>query len=168
MRPKLLAFTALVAVTSALLLVPAGTGIARTPEQEIWPAFYEGDVRYVMMGPSGNSDNSNQLWFECFGLGPDRSAKTPTGPALYSLFIPGATQMGCTDQPDTFMDMVLTAVPGDPDYKAHVTGIDCVAGSNFPAAGKRYTSEAAVDAGISAGELECFAPYSQLSPVVPE
>ena len=140
----------------ALTLLPAAamaTHDGTTPEK--WPAYYEGQVVTVMMGPGGNSANPHQIPHPCFGLGPDFSetARAADVPLLYIVMVPGASQMSCPDG-SGMHDMVLTTAPGDLDYNAVVQLAVCRPGANFDAA-MPYTSEAAVEAGIAAGELRC-------------
>ena len=77
--------------------VPAAALATHGKQPEKFPAYYDGQVRQVMMGPGGNSQNPNQAPSPCWGLGPDfsqtnRSAEVPL---FYTLFVPGADQMMC-------------------------------------------------------------------------
>ncbi len=144
----------------ALLVATAPAALATHGQQpEKFPAFYEGQVFEVMMGPSGNSENPNQVSSPCWGLGPDfteanRSAEVPL---FYTLFVPGADQMSCPDG-TRMHDMVLTAVPGDPDYNAAVQVMACRRPPDFKAtetAKNPYKSEGEVKLGIAAGDLIC-------------
>jgi hypothetical protein len=154
----------------ALLLLPASalaTHAGNTPEK--WPAWYEGQQVTTMMGPSGNSQNPNQLPSSCFGPGPDfRDNKDADGlPVIYIVLATGATQMSC---PNGAMmhDMVFTVAPGDLAYRPFVAFVYCFAGSSFDAMAMPYTSAAAVEAARDAGALNCGAPVGpvQLSPIV--
>ena len=157
---------ALLAVT-----VPGAALATHGKGPEKFPAYYEGKVRTVMMGPSGNSRNPNQVPSACWGLGPvfsgtNRSADVPI---FYTLFVPGATQMSCPNAPPghpSWHDMVLTAVPGDPDYNAAVQLVRCSATPNFDIADMPYTSAAEVEAGIAAGKLTCTPIRILMAPVV--
>ena len=52
-------------------VIPVGAGAHHDdPAPEIFPAWYEGTEREIIMGPAGNSENPNQLTIGCFGLGP--------------------------------------------------------------------------------------------------
>jgi hypothetical protein len=149
-----------------LALVPVGA-LATHGQPEKFPAYYDGRIVTVMMGPSGNSSNPNQAPSPCFGVGPDfsQTARAADVPLFYALFVPGASQMYCPD--GTFRhDMVLSAIPGDPSYNAAVQVVRCVAGPNFATANMPYTSAAAVEAGIARGELQCVLGAVLLSPVV--
>lgn len=156
----------LLIVSVVLALVPA-VAIATHGGPERFPAYYDGGTVTVMMGPSGNSANPNQVPSPCFGLGPDfsQTARTAAVPLFYGLFVPGATQMSCPDG-TRLHDMVVTAVPGDPGYNAAVQVVRCVAGPSFAAATMPYTSAAEVEAGIANGELRCVLGAVLLSPVV--
>ena len=100
----------------AVALLPMATPATHDgTKPEIWPAYYDGQVVTVMMGPGGNSANPHQIPHPCFGLGPDFSGTSRAAdvPLLYIVMVPGATQMSCPDGRGMH-DMVLTAVPGDP------------------------------------------------------
>jgi hypothetical protein len=155
----------------ALLLLPASvlaTHDGNTPEK--WPVYYEGQEITVMSGPSGNSQNPNQLPNYCFGPGPDfRENKNLAGtPIVYVLLVTGATQMYCPDGVSLRHDMVLTVAPGDPGYKPFVAFVYCFEDTNFDVAAMPYTSAAAVEAARTARALRCGQPYGavQLEPVL--
>ncbi len=155
----------LLAVAPAAALATHGSG------PEVFPAYYDGQVRQVMMGPSGNSNNPNQAPSPCWGLGPDFSEtkRAADVPLFYTLFVPGATQMSCPDAPaghSSWHDMVLTAVPGDPGYNGAVQLMPCSPGTNFDIADMPYASAAEVEAGIAAGELNCRLGRVLSAPVV--
>jgi hypothetical protein len=158
-----------VAAVSALALVAAPAVALATHGKgpEVFPAYYEGTTRFVMMGPSGNSENPNQAPSACFGLGPDfsQTSRSASVPIFYTLFVPGATQMACPNGTSRH-DMVLTAVPGDPGYNAAVQAVRCFPGPSFSVAEMPYTSAAEVEAGIAAGKLACSPTRVLLSPVV--
>ena len=113
----------LIAACVLLVAVVPATALATHAgnQPEKFPAYYEGQVRQVMMGPAGNSRKRNQPPFACFGLGPDfsQTERAADVPLFYTLFIPGATQMGPCPPPtppgfnNLLHDMVLSAVPGD-------------------------------------------------------
>ena len=128
-------------------------------EPEIFPAYYEDTVVSFLMGPSGNSQNPHQPK-SCFGLGPDMAgtSRRDDVPIMYTLFVPGATQMSCPGNQSTMHDMVLTAVPGDPGYQPAVRVRGCKPGANFASADFPFTSATEVKAGIDAGQLLCGAP----------
>lgn len=156
-------------LSCALLVtaLPAAALATHGKQPEKFPAYYEGQVREVMMGPGGNSANPNQAPSPCWGLGPDFShtRRAADVPLFYTLFVPGADQMMCPNG-TLRHDMVLTAVPGDRDYNGAVQLVRCVRGPNFDIADMPYTSEAEVQAGIVAGELSCTAGRVLAAPVV--
>lgn len=133
----------------------------------IFPAFYEGTIRQVLMSPASNSHNPNQARAGCYQVGPDFSgtSRSADAPVMYTLFVPGATQMSCADGTRVH-DMVLTAVPGDAGYNAAVLLTRCVAGPNFSPADMPYDSAGEVEAGIAAGKLICTPIRVALAPVV--
>lgn len=155
------------------MLAPASSyGFHGGPE--IFPAYYEDTVVSLMMGPSGNSSNPNQVFggVNCFGIGPDmaNTSRRSDVPIMYTLFVPGATQMSCPDG-TLRHDMVLTAVPGDPGYQPAVRIVRCTPGPNWANAAIGpafpYTSAAEVQAAITSGKLTCAAPSPiRMAPVV--
>lgn len=161
-----------IALCALLVAVIPGAALATHGKQpEKFPAWYEGGVRTVMMGPSGNSRNPNQAPSPCWGLGPDFSQTNRSAdvPIFYTLFVPGATQMSCPGAPPghpSWHDMVLTAVPGDPGYNGAVQLVRCFATSSFDVADMPYTSAAEVEAGIAAGKLSCRFGRVLAAPVV--
>ncbi len=158
----------LVAVLLMSLAVIASPKVLATHgDVEVWPAYYEDEVVYVMMGPSGNSANLNQVIDGCWGLGPDISgASKPKGlPEFYAIFYAEATQMYCPDDSNKH-DMIVTAIPGDRGYNPKVQLIGCGPDVNFDVSKMPYTSASAVEAGIAAGELACGPGGVLLSPVV--
>jgi hypothetical protein len=159
----------LFATIGALLVLstsPAAVGM-ESNSPAIFPAFYEGGVRQVLMSPASNSQDPNQAHAACYPIGPDFSdtSRSADVPVLYALFVPGATQMSCADGTRVH-DMVLTAVPGDEGYNAAVLLTRCLAGPNFSLADMPYDSAGKVEAGIAAGELVCTPIRVALSPVV--
>lgn len=147
--------------------VPATALATHGNQPEKFPAYYDGQVRQVMMGPAGNSQNPNQAPSSCWGLGPDFSQTNRSAdvPLFYTLFVPGADQMMCPNGTRRH-DMVLSAVPGDPGYNGAVQLVRCLAGPNFDIAEMPYTSAAAVQAGIAARELTCSFGRVLAAPVV--
>ncbi len=139
-----------------IALVPAVALATHGKQPEVFPAYYEGEIRHVMMGPGGNSNNPNQAPSPCWGLGPDfsKTKRAADVPLFYTLFVPGASQMMCPDGTRVH-DMVLTAVPGDAGYNGAVRLVRCVRGPNFDIADMPYTSAQQVEAAIAAGELNC-------------
>jgi hypothetical protein len=161
-------FAALALVTAALLTLGVTGALAmdgNTPS--VFPAYYDGGIRQVLMSPSSNSENPNQVRAACYQVGPDFSTSDRAAdvPVMYTLFVPGATQMSCHDGTRVH-DMVLTAVPGDEGYNGAVRVTRCLAGPNFSIEDMPYDSAAAVEAGIAGGELVCTRLFVALSPVV--
>lgn len=161
-------FAVLVAAIGALLMLSTSAAIATNDNgPSIFPAFYGGSVRQVLMSPASNSENPNQAQAACYQIGPDFSGTSRSAdvPVLYALFVPGATQMSCANGTRVH-DMVLTAVPGDEGYNAAVLLTRCVAGPNFSIADMPYDSAEEVEAGIAAGKLTCMPIRVALAPVV--
>ncbi len=143
----------------ALMVLPANvlaTHDGTAPE--MWPAWYDGQQVTIMMGPSGNSQNPNQMPSGCFGLGPDLTGTQDLThvPIMYGMFVRGATQMSCPDG-RSMHDMVFELGPGDPGYRGFVRTVFCVEGVNFDIAAMPYTSAAAVRAAAQSGALQCGA-----------
>ncbi|HWI05952.1 MAG TPA: hypothetical protein VNT54_00375 [Solirubrobacteraceae bacterium] len=160
--------SAIVACALVAAGVPAAALATHGNQPEKFPAYYEDQVRQVMMGPSGNSQNPNQAPSPCWGLGPNFSQTNRSAdvPIFYTLFVPGATQMMCPNGSLTH-DMVLTAVPGDPGYNGAVQLVRCGKGPNFATADTMpYTSAQEVEAGIAAGALNCTPVRVLAAPVV--
>lgn len=168
---------AILAIPAAFILLAAsgpGSSYALHGEPEIFPAYYNDTVVSLMMGPSGNSSNPNQVFggVNCFGLGPDmaHTSRRSDVPLMYTLFVPGATQMACPDG-TLRHDMVLTAVPGDPGYQPAVRIVRCLRGPNWADAtvgpAFPYTSATEVEAAIASGKLTCAPPSPiRMAPVV--
>lgn len=137
--------------------VPAASATNAGPH--VWPAYYNGSVIHIMMGPGGNSASLNLLSVPAcgWGLGPDVSqAAEPRGlPIMYALFISGATQMPCPGIPAYNHDMVMTTVPSDAGFNARFRVWGCGQGQNYDPSKFPFTSAAAVEAAITAGELSC-------------
>lgn len=161
-------FAALVAVTAAWLTFGVTATIAMDGHSpSVFPVYYDGGIRQVLMSPSSNSENPNQARAGCYRVGPDfsTSSRAADVPVMYTLFVPGATQMSCQDGTRVH-DMVLTAVPGDEDYNGAVMVTRCLAGVNFSIEDMPYDSAAAVEAGIAGSELVCAPVFVALSRVV--
>lgn len=158
--------------TLAVFMASPAYGFHGGPE--IFPAYYNDTVVSFMMGPSGNSANPNQVFggVNCFGLGPNvaETSRRANVPIMYTLFVPGATQMSCPDG-TLRHDMVLTSVPGDPGYQPAVRIVRCVPGPNWanPAVGPAFpfTSASEVQMAIASGKLSCSPPSPiRMAPVV--
>ncbi len=155
------------ALVLASAAVSANQVLAAHGDVEVWPAYYEGGVVSVLMYPIGHKKANPHFGSSCFSKSPAvaKGESLKELPKFYALFVPGATQMYC--QGGAFMhDMVVTAVPGDPGYNPKVQLIRCFPGVNFGDSPMPYDSEAKVDAGILADELDCLEPIVVLSPVV--
>lgn len=140
----------------AILILSSWSGVVSAAQQgpALWPAYHNGIEVTILMGPADNSSRPGA------GTGPDVSKAQQPLPIMYALFIPTATQM--IDH-----DMVLTALPGDPNYNAKISVVACVPFTNFASGPQVYTSEAGVLEGVSSNELECFnTPYVRFAQVV--
>lgn len=139
----------------AALLAGGGSAAALAPPGtlEYEPSYYEGSTVVIQI-PSATSANPNQAHFACFALGPDlfTASRSAPAPPLYVILAPGATQVACSDG-TLRHDHVLSAVPGSPSYTGVWTIVLAVPGPNFDVAKLPYTSVAALDAGVAAGEL---------------
>lgn len=140
---KLVAPVMLAGLAALILSSWSGVVLAAQDGPALWPAYYNGTEVTIMMGPADNSSRPGA------GTGPDVSKARQPLPLMYALGIPTATQM--IDH-----DMVLTAVPGDPDYNAKISVVWCVASKNFWTGPLVYKSETAVLDGIAADEIDCF------------
>lgn len=157
--------SAMVAGSLAVALL-AGPALAGTRAEE---AFFDGQtVRFLQ--PAVFSADSNGGTFACFGLGPDlagtsRSANTPT---LYVILNDFATQDHCDGDPTAARhDHVLSTAPGHAGYTGSWALVLAVPGPNFDAADMPYTTVAAVQAGVDAGELVLVDPgATMIAPVI--
>jgi hypothetical protein len=150
--------------------IAAHGGRAQEHGIEAFPAYYNDTVVTVMMGPSGNSANPNQLPSpHCWGLGPDvsRAAQPMPLAAMYALFVPRANQMqGCEQDDGLTHDMVLSAVPGDRGYGPRIIVFACAPGENFVEDNMPYTSAPAVEQARAKQELACGPLTVLVSPVI--
>lgn len=156
------------ATAAALLMLSSAAAMAMDGHSpSVFPAYYAGGVRQVLMSPASNSADPNQTRAGCYHVGPDFSGTSRSAdvPVMYALFVPGATQMSCADGTRVH-DMVLTAVPGDAGYNAAVLVTRCLVGPNFSIADMPYESAAEVEAGIAARALICTPVLVALAPVV--
>src|SRR5262245_13981188 len=147
---------ALLSVTAASLIGGGSSAAALAPPGtlEYEPSYHEG-ATVVLQIPAATSANPNQAHFACFALGPDlsRASRAASGPVLYVILAPGATQVACPDGTRRH-DHVLSAVPGSPGYTGAWTIVLAVPGPNFDVSRMPYTNVAAVDAAVTGGELE--------------
>jgi len=140
----------------AILILSSWSGGVSAAQQgpALWSAYYNGIEVTIMMNPADNSARPNA------GTGPDVSQAQQPLPVMYALFIPTATQM--IDH-----DMVLTALPGEPNYNAKISVVACIPSTNFASGPQLYTSEADVLDGVSFNELQCFnTPFVRFAQVV--
>jgi hypothetical protein len=129
------------------------------------PAFYNGQLVHFLL-PSASSQNANeQIVADCFRVGPKVPLNVPVRAKAYILMIPGASQettCSTDGQPagDLTHNHVLSAAPGDQDYNAKFRLVVIHPGPNYPGAAfsDAYNSEAAVLAGLLAGELVVVIP----------
>lgn len=165
-RKSLSAFLCLGVLIFALVPVMA---VAGGPDLATYPAYYEGQVITIMMGPSGNSSSPSQSG-SCFGagLGPNvtKGERSAVIPDFYALFVPGANQMPCSGNSSMTHDMVFTRAPGASGYKAVVQGVMCTPGENFADLRMPLKSAGEVEAAIDAGKLNCSPLSVLVSPVV--
>lgn len=129
------------------------------------PAFYNGQLVHFLL-PSASSVNPNeQVVADCFRVGPKVPLSVPVSAKAYILIIPGATQeTTCSTDGRPAGDLthnhVLSAAPGDLDYNGKFMLVLVNPGPNFPGAAfaDTYNSEAAVLAGVLAGDLVVAVP----------
>ncbi len=140
----------------AILILSSWSGVVSAAQQgpALWPAYYNGTVVTIMMGPADNSSRPGA------GTGPDVSKARQPLPIMYALFTRDFTQM--LDH-----DMVLTALPGDRGYNAKISVVACFESTNYLDGPRVYTSEAEVLVGTSSDELECVnTPFVRFAQVV--
>jgi hypothetical protein len=116
--------------------------------------FDGGTVRFLQ--PAVFSSDRNQATLGCFGLGPDLSAtnRSAAAPILYVILNDYATQDHCDGDPTAARhDHVLSTAPGHPGYTGAWSIVFAVPGPRFDPASMPYTSVAAVQAGVAAGQL---------------
>jgi hypothetical protein len=153
----------LVAIASALMTTTAVAGT------RIEDAFYNGQsVQFIQ--PAVFSADPNGGTFACFGLGPDltRANRAAVTPTLYVILNDYATQDHCDGDPTAARhDHVLSTIPGQPDYTGSWTLLLAVPGPSFDPSDMPFTSVAAVQAGVAAGELVLVDPgVTMIAPVV--
>ena len=130
----------------------------------IEPAFYEGQLVHFLLPSAASANPNDQVVADCFRVGPRVPAAVPIRANVYVLLIPGADQESAcstTGEPTTLVhNHVFGAAPGDPNYDGHFLLILLGPGPNYPGpqAAASYNSEAAVQAGIAAGELAVIDP----------
>ena len=138
-----------------MLLLDGGSAAALAPPGvlEYEPSYHEGKT-VILQIPSATSMNPSQAHLACFALGPDvsNSSRSAPAPTLYVILAPGATQVACPDG-TLRHDHVLSAVPGSRGYTGAWTIVLALPGPAFDPANMPYTSVAAVEAGVAAGEL---------------
>lgn len=156
MRKSWLALLGVMALL-ALSIAPASA------EPLTEPAFYNGELVHFLL-PSASSPNPNeQVVADCFRVGPKVPLDVPVRAKAYILMIPGANQeRTCsTDGRDAGAlthNHVLSAAPGDPDYNGKFQLVVIQPGPTGARSADTYNSEAAVLAGLLAGELMVVIP----------
>ncbi|HET9983272.1 MAG TPA: hypothetical protein VFQ38_06785 [Longimicrobiales bacterium] len=159
-------------LTAAVVLTVAcegGTGPATPPAARVAadvvgrftePAFYKGQLVHFLLPSAGSANPNEQVVADCFRVGPRVPDNVPVGGTAYILLIPGANQevvCSTTGEPAGALthNHVLTTAPGDVGYNGHFQLVAVAAGPNYPGAAfaDTYDSEAAVLAGLAAGEL---------------
>jgi hypothetical protein len=129
------------------------------------PAFYNGQLVHFLL-PSASSANPNeQVVANCFRVGPQVPNSVVPGAKVYIMLIPGAsqeTQCSTDGRPAGALthNHVFSKAPGDRGYNAHFQLVLVGPGPNYPGAASAdtYNSEAAVLAGIAAGQLVVLNP----------
>ncbi len=133
-------------------------GVAADPFTE--PAFYDGRLVHFLL-PSASSANPNeQVVANCFRVGPQVPDSIVPGAKVYIMLIPGASQetrCSTDGRPAGALahNHVFSKAPGDPGYNAHFQLVLVGPGPTYPGAASAdtYNSQAAVLAGIAAGQL---------------
>ena len=141
------------AVAATLLAASLSGGALAGTRTEA--AFFEG-ATVEFLQPAVFSSDPNQGTLACFGLGPDLSATNRSAPApiLYVVLNDYATQDHCDGDPTAARhDHVLSTAPGHPGYTGSWSLVFAVPGPNFDPGLMPYTSVAAVQAGVAAGQL---------------
>ena len=129
------------------------------------PAFYNGRVVQFLLPSAGSANTNEQIVAGCFRVGPAVPDGVPIGGTAYIMLIPGASQetvCSATGQPAGALshNHVLTSAPGDAGYNGHFQLVGVGPGPHYPGAASadQYNSEAAVLAGLAAGELAIAIP----------
>jgi hypothetical protein len=157
--PKVL----LAAVAAAAVFSTLAASAPADPFTE--PAFYNGRLVHFLL-PSASSENPNeQVVANCFRVGPQVPDGVVPGAKVYIMLIPGASQEtrcstdGRPAGPLTH-NHVFSRAPGDPGYNAHFQLVLVGPGPSYPgvAFADTYNSEAAVLAGVAAGQLVILNP----------
>jgi hypothetical protein len=153
------------AAAAALTVIVGATGVNAGGSE---PAWFDGH-QVAFRIPAGNSSDSNQFVFACFSVGPDLSTTSRSAPApiMYVVVNDYATGHHCPGDPTALRhDHVLTTAPGHPGYTASWTIVLALPGPNFDPAAMPYTSGAAVEAGVAAGQLVLLnAGFRTIAPV---
>jgi len=135
-----------------LALIVATSGVAAGEPETAWFDGHQVGFRI----PAGDSSDPNQYTFACFSVGPDlsRTNRSAPAPIMYVVVNDYATGHHCPGDPTLLRhDHVLTTAPGHPGYTASWTIVLALPGPKFDSADMPYTSAAAVQAGVDAGQL---------------
>jgi hypothetical protein len=158
MRKILLAVVAAATAFSALA--------ASAPADQLTePAFYNGHLVHFLLPSGSSADTNEQVVANCFRVGPQVPGSVVPGAKVYIMLSPGASQethCSTDGRPAGALthNHVFSKAPGDPGYNAHFQLMLVGPGPNYPGAASAdtYNSEAAVLAGIAAGQLVILNP----------
>ncbi len=115
-------------------------------------AYFDGQV-YAWQFPSQSSNKQNELVFDCFHLGVDVTGRVaPHVNRLYAVFLPGANQHSCPDGTEVH-DHILSAIPGSPGYSSVWDLMEVWPGPSFDPSIMPITSEQALLAAATAGQV---------------
>lgn len=145
-----------VLAVGAVSLVAGAVPVAAQPpagQLGVETGYYDGHT-VTFLQPSATSSNPNQGQFFCFPLGPDLSGgnRAAAAPTLYVILAPGATQHSCPDG-SLRHDHVLTTAPGSPGYTGAWSLVLVEPTNTFVPAEMPFTSAAAVQAALAAGQV---------------
>lgn len=148
-------------------LLMAATALAGPPRVE--DAYYNGQtVQFIQ--PAVFSAKPNGAIFACFGLGPNlaKTSRAAATPKLFVILNDYATQDHCDgDATAARHDHVLSTIPGHAGYTGSWKLELVLPGPNFNPSDMPYTSVAAVQAGVAAGQLVIVDPgVTMIAPVV--
>ncbi len=129
------------------------------------PAFYNGRLVQFLLPSASGANPNEQVVANCFRVGPQVPDGVVPGAKVYIMLIPGASQeTHCSTDGRAAGALthnhVFSKAPGDRGYNAHFQLVLVGPGANYPgvAFADAYNSEAAVLAGIAAGQLVVLNP----------
>ena len=160
MTLRKLALALLAGIGAAAFVAPTG---AADPLTE--PAFYNGRLVEFLLPSASSANRNEQVVANCFRVGPQVPANVVVTAKVYIMLIPGASQeTTCSTDGRPAGPLshnhVFSVAPGDAGYNAHFMLVLVGPGPNYPGAAfaDTYNSEAAVLAGIAAGQLVVLDP----------